>query len=78
MLILMSTNILNMVLDFMGLRPFRFLVEDLLGFDEIVATPLCLGNISKDFSVNNMKKKELNGYVMILVLNIMLLRVIVC
>ena len=78
MLILMSTNILNMVLDFMGLRPFRFLVEDLLGFDEIVATPLCLGNISKDFSVNNMKKKELNGYVMILVLNIMLLRMTVC
>ena len=78
MLILMSTNILNMVLDFIGLRPFRFLVEDLLGFDETVATPLCLGNISKDFSVNNMKKKELNGYVMILVLNIMLLRVIVC
>ena len=53
-------------------------MEDLLGFDEIVATPLCLGNISKDFSVNDMKKKELNGYVMILVLNIMLLRVIVC
>ena len=74
----MSTNILNMVLDFMGLRPFRFLVEDLLGFDEIVATPLCLGNISKDFSVNDMKKKELNGYVMILVLNIMLLRMTVC
>ena len=78
MLILMSTNILNMVLDFMGLRPFRFLVEDLLGFDKIVATPLCLGNISKDFSENDMKKKELNGYVMILVLNIMLLPVTVC
>ena len=62
----------------MGLRPFRFLVEDLLGFDEIVATPLYLGNISKDFSVNDIKKKELNGYVMILVLNIMLLRVTVC
>ena len=28
-----------------------------------VATPLCLGNISKDWSVNNMKKTELNGYV---------------
>ena len=24
---------------------------------EIVASPLCLGNISKDFSVDNMKKK---------------------
>ena len=30
---------------------------------EIVATPLCLGNISKDWSVDNMKKTELNGYV---------------
>ena len=29
---------------------------------EIVATPLCLGNISKDWSVDNMKKTELNGY----------------
>ena len=30
---------------------------------EIVASPLCLGNISKDFSVDNMKKIGLNGYV---------------
>ena len=30
---------------------------------EIVANPLCLGNISKDFSVDNMKKTGLNGYV---------------
>ena len=31
---------------------------------EIVASPLCLGNISKDFSVDDMKKKTgLNGYV---------------
>ena len=30
---------------------------------EIAASPLCLGNISKDFSVDNMKKTELNGYV---------------
>ena len=29
---------------------------------EIVATPLLLGNISKDFSVDNMKKTGLNGY----------------
>ena len=29
---------------------------------EIVASPLCLGNISKDFSVVNMKKTGLNGY----------------
>ena len=30
---------------------------------EIVTNPLCLGNISKDFSVDNMKKTGLNGYV---------------
>ena len=29
----------------------------------IVATPLCLGNISKDWTVDNMKKAELNRYV---------------
>ena len=29
---------------------------------EIVATPLCLGNISNDFFVDNMKKTNLNGY----------------
>ena len=27
-------------------------------YSEIVASPLCLGNISKDFSVDNMKKKQ--------------------
>ena len=30
---------------------------------EIVATPLCLGNISKDLSVDIMKKTRLNEYV---------------
>ena len=30
---------------------------------EIVATPLCLRNISIDWTVDNMKKTELNGYV---------------
>ena len=30
---------------------------------EIVETPSCLGNISKDWSVDNMKKTRLNGYV---------------
>ena len=29
----------------------------------IVGTPLCLGNISKDWSVDNMKKAGFNGYV---------------
>ena len=30
---------------------------------EIVAYLLCLGNISEDFSVDDMKKTGLNGYV---------------
>ena len=30
---------------------------------EIVATPLCLGNSSKDFTVEKMKKTGLNGYI---------------
>ena len=30
---------------------------------EIVASALCLGNISKDWSTDNMKKTGLNGYV---------------
>ena len=30
---------------------------------EMVAAPLCLGNISKDCSVDNMKKTRFNGYV---------------
>ena len=37
----------------------KFKAKDL----EIVATPLCLGNISKVFSVDNIKKARLNGYV---------------
>ena len=30
---------------------------------EIVASPLCLGNISKDWPVDNVKKTGFNGYV---------------
>ena len=32
-------------------------------YSEIVATPLCLGNISKDWSADSMKKTGFNGYV---------------
>ena len=32
-------------------------------YSEIVVTPLCLGNISKDWSLDNMKDTGLNGYV---------------
>ena len=42
-----------------GTRNYKFEAKD----SEIVATPLCLGNISKDWSADNMKKTGLNGYV---------------
>ena len=42
-----------------GTEIYKFKVKD----SEIVATPLCLGNISKNWSVDNMKKTEFNGYV---------------
>ena len=42
-----------------GTEIHKFKAKD----SEIVATRLCLGNISKDFPVDNMKKTRLNGYV---------------
>ena len=38
---------------------YQFKAKD----SEIKRYPLCLGIISKDISVDNMKKTELNGYV---------------
>ena len=35
-----------------GVEIFKFKAKDL----EINVVPLCLGNVSKDFSANNMKK----------------------
>ena len=46
-------------LSFNGTEIYKFKAKD----SEIVTTSLCLGNISKDFSVHNMKKTGLNGYV---------------
>ena len=42
-----------------GTEIYKFTAKD----SEIVASPLCLGNISKDWSADNMKKTGLNGYV---------------
>ena len=42
-----------------GAEIIKFKAKD----SEIAATPSCLGNISKDFSVDSMKKTGLNGYV---------------
>ena len=37
-----------------GTEIYKFKAKD----SDIVASPLCLGNISEDFSVDNMKKKQ--------------------
>ena len=53
-----------------GTEIYKFKAKD----SEIVASPLCLGNISKDWSAHNMKKKQgLMDMSMILVLTMMLL-----
>ena len=44
---------------------------------EIVANPLCVGNISEDFSVDNMKKQNYMDMFMILVLIMVLLKLMV-
>ena len=42
-----------------GTEIIKFKAKD----SEIVSSPLCLGNISKDWSVDNMKKTGFAGYV---------------
>ena len=42
-----------------GTESYKFKAKD----SEIVGTPLCLRNISKDWSADNMKKTGFNGYV---------------
>ena len=42
-----------------GIEIYKFKAKD----SEIVASVLCLGNISKDWTVDNMKQTGLNGYV---------------
>ena len=48
----MDYNDANSYLFVNGMNIIKFKAKD----SEIVATPLCLGKISKDFSVDNMKK----------------------
>ena len=42
-----------------GTEIHKFKTKD----SEIVVVPICLGNISRDFSIDNMKKTGLNRYV---------------
>ena len=54
----MHYNGANSYLFVNGVEIDKFKVKDF----EIKATPLCLGNVLRDFSVDNMKKIGLNGY----------------
>ena len=42
-----------------GTEVYKFKAKD----SEIAASPLCLGNISKDWPVDNIKRTGFNGYV---------------
>ena len=42
-----------------GTEIIKFKAKD----SKIVANPLCLGNISKDWSTDNMRKSSFTGYV---------------
>ena len=52
-------NWANSYLFVNGTENYKFKAKD----SEIVGSPLCLGNISKDWSTDNMKKTGFNGYV---------------
>ena len=67
-------NGVNSYLFVNGTEIYKFKAKD----SEIVASPLCLGNISKDWSTDNMKKKQvLMDMCMILVLIMMLLQLMI-
>ena len=49
----------NSYLFLNGTEIHKFKAKD----SEIFVGPICLGNVSKDWSINNMKKTGFNGYV---------------
>ena len=55
----MHYNGANSYLFLTGTKIHKFKAKD----SKIVATPLCLGNISKDWTVDNLEKTGLNDYV---------------
>ena len=52
-------NVANSYLFVNGIEIYKFKAKD----SEILVGPICLGNTSKDWSVNNMKKTGFTGYV---------------
>ena len=54
----MHCNGANNYLFVNGTEIYKFKTKD----SEIIVSPLCLGNISKDWSIDNMKKNGFNIY----------------
>ena len=52
-------NGVNSYLFVNGTEIYKFKAKD----SEIVVGPICLGNISKDWSIDNMKRTGINGFV---------------
>ena len=57
--LILHYNRANSYLFVNGTEIYKFKAKDF----ETVASPLCLGNISKDWSADNMKKTWFNAYV---------------
>ena len=55
----LNYNRANSYLFVNGTEIYKFKAKD----SKIVASPLCLGNISKDWATDNMKKTGFKGYV---------------
>ena len=55
----MNCNGANSYLFVNGTEIYKFKAKD----SKIVVSPLCLGNISKDWTTDKMKKTGFNGYV---------------
>ena len=52
-------NVANSYFLVNGTEIYKFKAKD----SEIVPSPLCLGNVSKDWSADNMKKMGFTGYI---------------
>ena len=63
----------NSYLFINGIEIIKFKAKD----SAIVASPLCLGNIFKDWSIDNLKKLDLLVMFMILVLIIIMLQLMI-
>ena len=65
----MHYNGANSYLFVNGTEIYKFKAKD----SEIVPIPLCLGNISKDWSLDNMKKKQVLMDISMILMLIMML-----